>query len=158
MVEGRSEIEPESLRRLLAADGLADDFTASLRDSPLLRERFAMTAQTGLLLLRNRFGRSGNRRSGNHWSHGRLYDRIRQLAPDFLLLRQAERDAGQSACDLATAQAFTELLTSLPIRQRRLSEASPFADSLLASQSGAAGIAAGPEEALERLQADLLRV
>ena len=151
VIESATTIDPDQWRVLLAADGLADDFLATLRDGPLLRERFSMVAQTGLMALRSLNG--PKRRGGSKpWALERLFDRVRLLAPDCVLLRQAEREVAESGCDLPTATAFAAELARMQIRLRWLAEPSPFADSLLASQTRNAT----PDLALERLQAELL--
>ncbi|HZZ78295.1 MAG TPA: DEAD/DEAH box helicase [Gemmataceae bacterium] len=105
-------------------DGFADDLQASLEDSDLLRQHFAAAAQTGLMLLRNPAGRKRNV-GGKHWAERRLFDHVCEAAPDFVLLRQAERDLLAGPCDLATAHAYVQHLRSLPIRLRHLAEPSP---------------------------------
>lgn len=131
VLEGAEEIGPEAWRTLLAAERFADDFTRSLAHTSLLRERFAQVAQTGLMVLRhpNAFRKGMGHK---HRNSERLFERVRDAAPDFVLLRQAERETAATACDLAGALAFVRRLPRLQMRLRWLAEPSPFADSLLA--------------------------
>jgi ATP-dependent Lhr-like helicase len=131
VVEGTADVSPEAWRALLHPDGFAQDFATSLADSSLLRSRFGQVAQTGLLALRYA-DRAFSRRDDEP-----LFDRLRRVAPDFLLMRQAEREAADSACDLSTAIAFARQIAGMQVRQRSLAEPSPFADSLLASVKSA---------------------
>jgi ATP-dependent helicase Lhr and Lhr-like helicase len=154
VLEGAGPIDPGTWRTLLAADGFIEDFALGLRESNLLRERFGRVAQTGLMVLRSPQGRAP-KVGGKRWSVGPLFDQVRHAAPDFVLLRQAEREAADAACDLATALAFARCVPGLQIRQRRLTQPSPFADSLLAATSGPID-AASPEDAMWELQQALL--
>ncbi len=131
VLEGAADIDPETWRTLLAADGFVDDFRRSLARTSLLRERFAQVAQTGLLVLRQPqpFSKWARRRGPDS---ARLFERMQAAAPDFVLLRQAERETAAGACDLAAALGFVRRLPRLAVRLRWLAEPSPFADSLLA--------------------------
>ena len=159
VLEGTADIDPNQWRALLAADGFAAEFNHGLRESLLLRERFGQVgAERGWMLLRNPRGRKP-RVGGKSWAREQLFDRVRAAAPDFLLLRQAEREAAASACDLATALAFVSRLPRTQVRQRlQLAEPSPFADSLLAAHAGPQESTPPAHEALERLQMDLLQM
>jgi Lhr-like helicase len=132
VMDAAAEMTPDSWRAILATHGFAADLAANLRDSSLLRERFAQIAQTGLMVLRH-----GSFRSADIESAEPLFDRVQRLAPDFLLMQQAEREVADGPCDLKTALAFVQRLNRMQLRQRWLAEPSPFADSLLASHSGA---------------------
>jgi ATP-dependent Lhr-like helicase len=151
--EGYSEMTPQVWRTLLREDGFADDFHRSLECSPLMRERFANVAQTGLMVLRNPQGRK-LRVGGASWAREQLFDVVRTTAPDFLLLRQARCEAATSSCDLTTAQSFVARLPRMHVRQRWLGEPSPFADGLLAINDGPIDTAA-PDDALDRLHREL---
>ena len=89
-------------------------------------------------------GRAQRKVGGKDWAQRRLFDQLRDGAPDFLLLRQAEREVLDSACDLATALAFAERLRSMPIRVRRLPGPSPLGESLLQAGFQAEMITAEP--------------
>jgi ATP-dependent Lhr-like helicase len=134
VLEGAHDFGPDMWRTLLNANQFAEDFERALADSELLRERFMQVAQAGLLVLRHphlfatRPGASGGKGQ-------RLLDRLRVLSPDFLLLRQARREAAANACDLAAAVHFVRRLPQLAVRLRWLPEPSPFADSLLAKHT-----------------------
>ncbi len=155
VLEGAADVAPATWRALLTADGFAADFGRGLRQSPLLRERFAQVAQTGLMVLRHPQGRK-LKVGGASWEREQLFDQVRALAPEFLLLRQAECEAAASACDLAAALAFAVRVPRLQVRQRRLAEASPFADSLLAGQAGPVDRVVQANDALDQLQMELL--
>jgi ATP-dependent helicase Lhr and Lhr-like helicase len=157
VLEGAHAIDPDTWRALLTPERFVEDFSRSLQQSSLLRERFAQVAQTGLLVLRNPPGsrsRVGHRKRNTD----SLLERVRATAPDFLLLRQAEREASASACDLAAALAFVRRLPRLQVRQRWLAEPSPFADSLLARHAAPVDAPVPLDEGLERLQAELFRM
>jgi len=120
----------DAWRASLRPAGFADDFQEHLRASDLLAQHFGRIAQTGLMILRHPAGRK-RKVGGSDWAERRLYEQIRERAPHFVLLRQAEREALDSTCDLAAALAFVEALASLPIRVRHLPRPSPFGESLL---------------------------
>jgi ATP-dependent Lhr-like helicase len=130
IVHAGEPVPPNAWRAGLHADRFADDLRASLADSDLLRLHFANVAQTGLMVMRNPAGRK-RKVGGKDWAERRLFDRIRECAGDFVLLRQAEREVIGTACDLAAAQAFVGLLLSMPIRVRALAAPSPLGESLL---------------------------
>jgi Lhr-like helicase len=94
------------------------------------------------MVLRNPLGRK-RKVGGKDWTERRLFEQIRVHAPDFILLKQADREASLALCDLAEALAFVERLTSVPIRLRQLAQASPFGDSMLRGH-GPAGAIASP--------------
>ncbi len=123
-------IPPDAWRASLRSARFAVDFQEHLDSSDLLGAHFARVAQTGLMVLRNPLGRK-RKVGGKDWSERRLYEQVRAAVPDFVLLRQAQREVVDSTCDLAAAQAFLESLASLPIRVRHLSRPSPFGESLL---------------------------
>jgi ATP-dependent helicase Lhr and Lhr-like helicase len=153
VLEHAIDITPECWRKLLNTGGFAQDFAEGLRQSALLRDRFAQVAQTGLLVLRHTA--AGASLPPAHRVGERRYEEIRLVAPDFVLLRQAEREAAR-VCDVATALVFVERLPRMQLRQRSLAEPSPFADSLLATHVGPLEPPPAPEEALRRLQDELL--
>ena len=68
---------------------------------------------------------------GKDWTERRLYERIRACSADFVLLRQARREAISSTCDLGAALLYIEQLASMQIRIRHLAQPSPFGESLL---------------------------
>jgi Lhr-like helicase len=97
------------------------------------------------MVLRNPAGRK-RKVGGKDWAERRLFDHMRERAADFVLLRQAQREAIGTACDLAAAQAFAEQLRSMPIRLRTLTEASPLGKSLLHVGFQAPALTAEPVE------------
>jgi ATP-dependent Lhr-like helicase len=155
VLEGSGPIGPDFWRRMLAPEHFEEDFAAGIRESSLLRDRFAQVAQTGLMVLRHPQGYRP-RVGGKAWASEQLFDQVRQYAPDFLLLRQAEQEAARAGCDLESATAFVRRVPRLNLRQRWLADPSPLADRLLASQSGPVADVTFPDEALERLRQELL--
>jgi Lhr-like helicase len=148
-----SESVPGFLRGLLRADGLDADLLAALEAGGVVNNRFAKVAQTGLMLLRQPLGRR-RRVGGAAWAERRLAEQVRAHDPDFVLLRQARREALAAAC-ADTARRYAEELPRLEVRVRRLPRPSPFAESWLGLDSLPAEDAETPEEALRRLHAAL---
>ena len=130
MLPDTEPITPEQWRADLSAVRFTDDLREHLHDSDLLRLHFDRVAQTGLMVLRNPAGRK-RKVGGKDWTQRRLFEQIRACVSDFVLLRQAEREALISTCDSAGACAFVEYLAALPIRLRHLAHLSPFGESLL---------------------------
>jgi ATP-dependent Lhr-like helicase len=130
LVHASEPIAPESWRASLGAGQFAEDFREHLHASDLLAQHFGRVAQTGLMVLRNPLGRK-RKVGGKDWTQRRLYEQIRERSADFVLLRQAEREAISGACDLAAGRAFVESLASMQIRIRHLAQPSPFGESLL---------------------------
>jgi Lhr-like helicase len=155
-VESAGALEAALLRRLLAADCFEADLTAALADSPILRERFRRVATTGLMILRNP---AGHRRhvGGSTWEERRLFDRIRAIEPDFVLLRQMHSELREESCDVHTAQHFAAQMPRLELHIRLLAEASPFAQSWSQPAVGPVEMIGTPTDALTRLHAVLLR-
>ncbi len=131
VVEGTADIDPDTWRAILQPEGFAEDFAINVRDSFLLRNRFGEIAQTGLLALRYPESRIHSFADAIP-----LFDQVLATAPDFVLLRQAEREAGMSSCDVGAALTFVRQVRTMQLRLRWLAEPSPFADSLLASHGG----------------------
>lgn len=147
---------PEDFRRLLGATGFDADLTAALADSVTLRDRFRRVAFTGLMLLRNPLGRK--RRVGGHdWAERRLFGQVRHAAPDFVLLRQAEREVRAECCDGETARTYACQLDQMTIRFRHLPQPSPFAEGWTQQAAGPAEMVTTPAEALRQLHAQLTR-
>lgn len=119
---------PELWRRLFSLSGFDDDLDRALYDCQSLRDRFARNAAIGLMAPRNLFG--PRRRVGGHgWAARRLFDQVRRADPDFVLLRQAERELRAETCDVDAARAYLADLPRLAIHCRWLAEVSPFAES-----------------------------
>lgn len=126
VVRGAGTLSADDWRALLAPAGFDADLGEALAGGPTLRERFRRVALTGLMLLRNPLG--GRRRvGGSDWAERRLFDLVADAEPEFVLLRQAEREAREEHCDAVSARAYLEQLTRLPIRCRPLAQTSPFA-------------------------------
>jgi Lhr-like helicase len=145
VVPGAEPIAAETWRKLLRAEHFMDDLRTHLQTSELLAQSFARIAQTGLMVLRNPLGQK-RKVGGKDWPERRLFEQIRVANPDFVLLRQAEREALESACDAPTARAFVEQLTALPIRVRHLSAPSPLGASLLGGAFATSPLAGLPAE------------
>jgi ATP-dependent Lhr-like helicase len=147
------ELSDDEWRRLFGASGFASDLEAALADDSLLRLRFGQVAQTGLMVLRNPLG--GRRKvGGSDWADRRLFEQVRSLSPDFVLMRQAARDVRES-CDAEAALAFAESVPRLTLRRRHLTAPSPFAQHWSQQVAGPAESAESPEEVLRRLHATL---
>ncbi len=148
------ELTPERLRALLSAQGFEADLTAAVAGSIALRERFRRVALTALMLLRNPLG-PRRRVGGPDWAERRLFQQVREAAPDFVLLRQAEQEMRAECCDAGAARRFLEALPGWTLRLRRLAEVSPFAAGWTQLAAGPEELAETPEEALRRLHARL---
>jgi ATP-dependent Lhr-like helicase len=148
-------LSPADFRGILADDSFEADLTEALAHSEALRERFRRVALTGLMLLRNPQGRR-RRVGGIDWAQRRLFDKVRDTAPDFVLLRQAEREVRDEACDLEGARAFLRDLPRLTVRCRVLPQVSPFAESWTQQGPGPVETVETPTEALERLHSLLV--
>ncbi len=141
---------PALVREVLAPAGFDADLDAALADGPALRQRFGRTALTGLMLLRNPLGR-GRQVGGRDWGERRLFDQVRARDADFVLLRQAAREIRADLCDLEAARCYAEDLSRRPIRCRRLSRPSPFAEGWTQAADGPTEPLETPAEVLRRL-------
>jgi ATP-dependent Lhr-like helicase len=152
----RSELPhvPEMVRWLLAADGFHTNLDTSLAESNMLRTRFARVAQTGLMLLRNPVGRK-QRVGGADWPGRRLFEQVRLLDSDFILLRQALAEVRAELCDAGAAVQYAAHLPGLAVRCRSLREPSPFAAAWTQPDAGELPVMQTPAEALQRLHAEL---
>ena len=148
------ELTPERLRALLSAQAFETDLAGALAGSAALRERFRRVALTALMLLRNPLG-PRRRVGGPDWAERRLFQQVREAEPDFILLRQAEREMRAECCDAGAARRFLDALPDWTLRVRRLAEVSPLAASWTQLAAGPEALAETPEEALRRLHARL---
>jgi ATP-dependent Lhr-like helicase len=151
------EVAPDAWRRLLTAEGFDADLSTALRDSAALRARFQRVALTGLMLLRNPLGRKP-RVGGRDWGERRLFDRVRGRNPEFVLLRQAEREVRRDVCDSAAARQFVEELPRRLLRCRRLAHISPFVEAWGPVEPGPTEAVETPDQVLRRLHAALTGV
>jgi ATP-dependent Lhr-like helicase len=149
------EVGPDDWRGLLSADAWEADLSLALRESPALAARFQRVALTGLMLLRNPLGRK-QRVGGRDWGERRLFDKVRRADPDFVLLRQAERELRCDLCDGETARGLALALPQWAVRCRRLARISPFVEAWGPVQAGPAEVVETPAEALQRLHATLM--
>lgn len=153
--------QPRSLasddwRELLSPTIFDADLKQAMDGSISLRGRFRQTALIGLMLLRRPLGQP-RKVGGQEWAQRRLFEQIRAVQRDFVLLRQAEREIREQCCDEERARAFLQVdLPSKAIRVRRLQHLSPFAESWTQPASGPMEIAETSAEALTRLHALLM--
>jgi ATP-dependent Lhr-like helicase len=151
----RAQLTPEVLRDLLSTSNFDADLAQAVDDSWSLRERFHGVALTGLMLLRNPLG--GRRRvGGRDWAERRLFDKVRAIDPDFVLLRQARREVDSLVLDGAAARQYLEELAGRTFRWRWLADISPFAESWTHLAAGPAESVESPSESLRRLHAALM--
>lgn len=143
-----------TLRTLLAASNFEADLDAALEGSAIVRECFQRVAQTGLMLLRQPLGQT-RRVGGRDWAARRLFDKVQTRDPDFVLLRQARREARSQWCDADAAGRFVREFERLSLRCRCLIYPSPFVESWTQMGAGAAERVETPAETLLRLHATL---
>jgi ATP-dependent Lhr-like helicase len=125
VLRGPFEIGPDLWREILSAQRFDADLSAALAGSDPLRERFRRVALTGMLLLRNPLGREEGRKD---WAEQRRFERIFANEPDFVLMRQARREAWAEPGEISAARAFLQRLSRLTIRSRQLAEISPLVE------------------------------
>jgi ATP-dependent Lhr-like helicase len=152
-VRGQS-LTPDEFRLLFAARDFDDDLRIALADSLVLRERFQRVALVALMLLRNPLGQR-RRVGGRDWGERRLFEQVRARRPDFVLLRQAEREVLDDVCDTETARRFVGELPRRSIRLRWLARPSPFVEGWTQIESSITTPPPTPEEVLRRLHASL---
>jgi ATP-dependent Lhr-like helicase len=149
------ELAEGIMRDALAVPGFATDLDDAVADSWSLRERFRGAAITSLMLLRNPLG--GRRRvGGQDWAERRLFDKVRAVDPDFVLLRQARREVDSILLDAAAAEAFLEELPAKAIHWRWLNDVAPLAESWTQLAAGPVEAIESSTESLERLHAALM--
>jgi ATP-dependent Lhr-like helicase len=150
------DVLPASLLRdLFRLDDFERDLEDAIADSWSLRERFHRVALTGLMLLRNPLGRR-RRVGGRDWAERRLFDQVRVIDPDFVLLRQAWREVKTQLLDAETARRFLEELPRMTLHFRNLTSVSPLAESWTQLAAGPSESVISPTEALEKLHAALM--
>jgi ATP-dependent Lhr-like helicase len=150
----RDTPSPEEWRALLSADRFEADLNEALAQSDALRDRFQRVALTGLMLLRTPL--QGRRRvGGKDWGGRRLFDQVRAAEPEFVLLRQAEREVREECCDGPAALRFVRELPRRALRCRWLSGISPFVENWTPLATGPVESSEDPTSALERFHAFL---
>jgi ATP-dependent helicase Lhr and Lhr-like helicase len=154
-VDAGTGVEVARWRQLLGPAHFATDAEDWLREGPLLRQSFGRVCQTGLMVLRQPLGRRP-RVGGAAWAERQLFEQIETRAPDFVLLRQAQREAEDNG-DLATALAFLEHCAELPCKLRRLTQPSPFGETLLRAGRLTSEVPPEPAEALQRFHEELFQ-
>jgi ATP-dependent Lhr-like helicase len=145
---------PVTIRKLLTPERFEEDLEAALAGSVSVRIRFQRVAQTGLMTLRNPLGRR-RRVGGRSWGERRLYEQVAVTDPEFVLVRQAEREVREEVCDASTALAFVRQLPVMTVRCRWLGQPSPFVESWTQAGLGVAEVVESPAETLQRLHAQL---
>jgi ATP-dependent Lhr-like helicase len=148
------DLTPEDWRGLLGFDGFDADLDGALAESVLLRERFRRVALTGLMILRQPLGRR-RRVGGSDWPERRLFEQVRDAAPDFVLLRQAQREVRSDGCAADAARAYLRDLPACTMRCRWLTQPSPFVEAWTQLAAGPVESVESPTEALRRLHAAL---
>jgi ATP-dependent Lhr-like helicase len=146
-------VDVQGWRHLLDPAHIDEDLRAWLSNSTLLRQTFGRVSQTGLMVLRQPRGRR-RKVGGRDWAERQLFAQLQSIAPDFVLLRQAEREAEEDVCDRETVLATLRRWAEIPIKLRCLQQPSPFGDSLLRA-GHIAVVSTEPNVALQRLQAEL---
>lgn len=149
-----ARLTPERLMTCMEVAHFDHDLARAVADSIALREEFRKNALIALMLLRNPLG-PRRRVGGPDWAERRLFDQVRARVPDFVLLRQAERDVRTRLCDAGAARAMLEVLPAPQVRWRWLDRVSPFAEAWTQPLAGPVGMAEAPVQALERLHAAL---
>ncbi len=125
-VRGYTDMALAMWRDILAVGRFEDDVSDLIRESPALRERFGALAKIGLMVLRNPLGWR-RRVGGRHWAERRLFEQVEAADPDFVLLRQAREETSREALDVRDAAEYLRALPTRGVRQRSLSNVSPFA-------------------------------
>jgi ATP-dependent Lhr-like helicase len=142
-------------REVLSPAEFMSELDAAVEDSLLLRERFRRAALIGLMLLQRPLG--GPRKvGGSTWAERRLFERIRDREPDFVLLRQARAEVREEACDGPAALAYLEKLAGGAIRCRLLRGASPFSRGWTQADVGAMEMPEDPARVLLKLHSLLM--
>jgi len=153
---GGNDLSAADWQRLLAVEGMDADLAQAVAGSWSLRERFRCVALTALMLLRQPLG--GRRRvGGRDWPERRLFEKVRDADPDFVLLRQARQEMYSEVLDADAARQFLTELATQPIHLRHLAGPSPIAEHWRPLTAGPAESIESPTETLERLHAELMR-
>jgi ATP-dependent Lhr-like helicase len=119
-------------RRLLDPNDFDREIDAHFDSGPHVRNAFAAVAHVGLMVLRQPLG--GRRKvGGRDWARRRLFDQLHAIDPDFVLLREARRDARSRLCDGDAARRFLEVARWGLLRVRCLPEPAPIAAAWLES-------------------------
>ncbi len=147
-------IDATGWRHLLAPAQAAEDLRAWVHQGPLLRQSFGRVCQTGLMVLRQPHGRR-RKVGGRDWAERQLFPQLQTLAPDVLLLRQAEREAEEELGERDLALAFLADWATRPLKLRRLSQPAPFGESLLQAGQTTVEIPPEPADVLQHFHAEL---
>lgn len=148
------DLSLDEFRHLLHPKSFVEELQDALADSLILRERFQRIALTGLLVLRNPLNR--RRVGGYDWAERRLFDQVRERVPDFVLLRQAQREILAEVCDGESASRYLDMLSKRPFRCRKLARPSPFVETWTQAEPTQIVPPPTPEELLRQLHASLL--
>lgn len=149
-------LEVEAWRTLFVPQGAAAELHTALQDSQLVKWQFSGIAQTGLMIPRKLPG--GERKMRQiRWSADILFKVLAQHEPDHPLLEQAVHEAKHTFLDLDRAVAFLETVQSMEWELVEVPAVSPFAFGLYASKIRESMMMESPEEAIERLYAEMMR-
>jgi len=149
-------LEVEAWRMLFVPEGAAAELHTALQDSQLVKWQFSGIAQTGLMIPRNLPG--GERKMRQiRWSADILFKVLAQREPDHPLLEQAVHEAKHTFLDLDRAVAFLETVQAMEWELVEVPAVSPFAFGLYASKIRESMMMESPEEAIERLYAEMMR-
>jgi ATP-dependent Lhr-like helicase len=129
---GRGQADRTLIRSLLSPVHFEEDLHAAVESSDLFRTQFRFTAIRAHALLPNRFGR--RRFIGQMQSYAtRLYDALKQSAPDHLLIAETRRTVMEDILCAPAARRFLESLPGQGLKVLDLASPSPFAFGLFAA-------------------------
>jgi len=146
----------EEWRELFSPEGAAAELDAALRDSQLVKWQFSGVAQTGLMIPRNVPGGERTVRQVR-WSTEILHQVLSKHEPDHPLLEAAVHEAKHTFLDLDRAVAFLAEAQGMDWELVEVPAVSPFAFGLYASKIRESLMMESPEEAIERLYAEMMR-
>ncbi len=143
-------------RELFSPGDAAAALDTALRDSQLVKWQFSGIAQTGLMIPRNVPGGERTVRQVR-WSTEILHQVLSKHEPDHPLLEAAVHEAKHTFLDLDRAVAFLHEAREMEWELVEVPSVSPFAFGLYASKIRESLMMESPEEAIERLYAEMMR-
>lgn len=155
-VKSFQAMEVEEWKELFGPVEAAEQLREVLRRSQLVKWQFSGVAQTGLMIPRNLPGKERNTRQ-LRWSADILFQVLSEHEPDHPLLEQAVHEATHTFLDTDRAVRFLERARDLDWRLVDVPAVSPFAFGLWASKIKESMMMETPEEAIERLYAEMQR-
>lgn len=123
------------VRALFAMEGFEAAVTKALQNTELLRRRFRHVAARSFLILRNYMGHSMGA-DRQQMASNALYRVLRELDPDFPVLKETNREVLEDAMDLANAKDYLAKVNSGSVSLRFAAERpmpSPFAFHMVAA-------------------------